>query len=92
MMTLDLKKPFLDLEDKPVQDILLSRILANAIASSNAGNVIKMGDWASNLYKTGQIEIDLADKILLNGWVENCTALNLWMRRQIMREIEALKA
>lgn len=91
-MTLDLKKPFLDLEDKPVQDVLLSRILANAIASSDSGNVIKMGDWASKLYKTGQIEIDLADKILLNGWVENCKALNLWMRRQIMGEIEALKA
>lgn len=97
-MKLSLKKYFVALDGKPMdtaKDLNMGQFLGNLLAAvatpREKGSRIKMIDWALALYKTGEIDIDEADRIFLYGFVQDCEAQNL-LAAQLMKEIDAIKA
>lgn len=65
MHSINLSMPLIDLEGNTAVEgganILLSKILANTLASGESSEPVKSLDWALALHKTGSITVDSTD-------------------------------
>jgi len=65
----------------------LCRVLGSAMAHSNDGNDLKMGDWAMDLWKGRTIMLDMADKNDILQWLSRTKSLTHVMKKQIREKI-----
>ena len=75
---IDLSFSLIGLDGNPVrtdqgEETKASMLLANQLANSNTPDFspVKAFDWATKLFKEGVIEVDEADRIKLEKFVEN---------------------
>lgn len=70
---LDFKIPLKRLNDTPIEsEALLNVLLAQNLESyqDQACNARKLGFFAYDLYKTGELELDTVDLKVLEDWIE----------------------
>jgi len=70
MKTYNFDKPLLDLDEKPVENTNLGKLLAGRIATSEANTrSIKWVDWAKSLHRTGLVMLDDTDALEFKAWI-----------------------
>ena len=79
-------KPLLGLDDQPIQGEGLGKSLAGILAFSQSGAALKYVNWARDLFKGRQIEVNLQEREELLQLVRNSPVQNL-VKAQIEEEI-----
>lgn len=87
-MKLNLDKSLLSLGGEPLEGGNMAKILANTLANSSQGNVIKFYDWAVRLYNEGEIEVDRADMSVLKQVIESNQNLTILAKAQLLAELD----
>lgn len=87
-MKLNLDKNLLSLGGEPLEGGNMAKILANTLANSSQGNVIKFYDWAVRLYNEGEIEVDRADMSVLKQVIESNQNLTILAKAQLLAELD----
>lgn len=88
---LNLSQPVLGLDGKQIGDSTLDKVLANDLVSSGDGPAIKLLDWAITLFAGKELDLDSTDLKLLEQKVENSQRLNVLVKGQILKAIEAAR-
>ena len=93
-MKLILKGKVCNLKGEPIkqngEELLLNETVANALALSKE-NGIKFFDWATKLHNDGVIEIDDADRKLLEKFIETTQALSNFIKGPVLKALDSLK-
>jgi len=78
-MKVDLNKQVKNLggEEIPGDSNNLGKIVANQLAYSSSGPLVKFMDWARDLHKGNPIEVDRTDSGVLRAFVEGSNLPNL---------------
>lgn len=90
-MKVNLSQPVLGLDGKQIKDATLDKVLANDLVSSADGPAIKLLDWAITLFAGKELELDAADLKLLEQKVENSQNLNILIKGQLLKALEAAR-
>lgn len=77
---------FTDLTGKD-SDTNLGKVLANMLASAQKGNAIKFYDWAIKLFNDGEIEIDEADRKVLEKFISESGA-SMAVQSQLLKAFD----
>lgn len=95
MITLDLNKPLLNLENEPVKDgdsvVTVGILLAGQLISSTEGDALKFLDWAITLKQGKPLQLDGSDKQTLETFVKGVKTLTNLGKGRILQEIAAAK-
>lgn len=60
--TYDFSAPLKGLDGKPISEEILGRDVATVLARCNTDDPLKTMRWATELYTTGKVSLDLSDK------------------------------
>lgn len=85
MRKLDLRKPVLDLDQKPVENHTLAKVLADRLYASTDGDALKYLDWSLKLNSEGVIEVDESDYQNLINFTKSLANLQAGIKGQILR-------
>lgn len=67
----------------------MAKILANLLAYSSSGPMVKFMDWARDLYRGKTLEIDRTDADVLKAFVEGSNLPNLTKEQMVNVILEA---
>lgn len=79
-----------DLSGVDIPNAHAGQNVAQALASANEGNSIKLFDWATKLYNKQTLEIDDTDVTVLKAFVENTKFLTNLAKGQLLEFLEKL--
>lgn len=91
---LDLNLPILDQSGKEVLDTTLAQALGGCMLNSentSEVNILKYFTWALELGKTGELELDAADVVLLKNYIIENPTLFIIVKAPILKELEKLE-
>ncbi len=88
MVKINLSQKVVDLDGKSVEDLTLGKLLGNQLAGSNKGEALKYYDWAVQLYKGGDIEVDKVDAKKIKEFVETTESLTNLVKAQIISVLD----
>lgn len=96
MITLDLNKPLLDLENNSVKDgdgngVAVGVLLAGQLINSSEGDALKFLDWAITLKRGKPLQLDGSDKQTLETFVKGVKTLTNLGKGRILQEIAIAK-
>lgn len=80
-----------DLAGVEIPDAHAGQNVAQALASANEGNSIKLFDWATKLYNKQELEIDDTDAGVLKAFIENTKFLTVLAKGQLIEHLEKKK-
>lgn len=83
-MKLDFNKPVLGLDDQPIADANLGKILANVLTSATKGDPIKLYDWGRKLFQGEILDLDRADQDLLKGLIKDAEQISILVKAQAL--------
>lgn len=90
-MKVDLNFYLKDLSGKPIQDAHAGQNVAQALASANQGNSIKLFDWATKFYNKKVVEMDDTDFEVLKSFIETSQFLTILSKGQLLNFLNSLK-
>lgn len=88
-MKLNLDKQFVNLLGHPLSD-KMDDTLATVLSLATTGEANKMIEWATQLIKDGEIDIDLHDLIYLKLFIETQPILTNLAKSQLIDQINSL--
>ena len=96
MITLDLNKPLLNLDNEAVKDetdkvATIGVLLASQLINSAEGDALKFLDWAITLKQGKPLQLDGSDKQTLESFVKGVKTLTNLGKGRILQEIAAAK-
>lgn len=91
MITIDLSQPLPGLDDQPLGNQTLGKLVATALANLVDGPAIKIIDWARSLHQTGIVELDAADLDLFKQKVESSQHLSILIKGPVLKIVAAAK-
>lgn len=88
IMKLDLNKPIIGLDRKPMENSNIGRELAPALAFAKTGDALKLSGWADKLYNGEEIELDKSDLIVLEKFIKEHPGITNLLESQILLELK----
>ena len=89
MITLDLNKPLLDLDSKPVEGVTIGVLLAQQLISSPKGDALQFLDWAITLKQGKALQLDTSNQKTLEDFIKSLETLTNLGKGRILQEILA---
>lgn len=80
-----------DLSGAEIPNAHAGQNVAQALASANEGNSMKLFDWATKLYNKNTLEIDDTDAVVLRAFIENTKFLTVLAKGQLIEHLEKSK-
>lgn len=86
-MKINLNKNVVGVDGKELQDSNMGKIIANALASSQNGDALKLMDWALKLYNGKELDLDPSDLQVFKDFVLNNQSFTVLLRARILENI-----
>lgn len=87
MKKVDLNVPFIGLDGVEIPETNAGKLLANSLAASSKGDVLKSWSLAQRLYSGEELELDPADIQLLKDFVNNSEGFTVLAKAQILERL-----
>jgi len=75
----------------PDEMTFASKLLAGTLSQGNTGNSIKLYDWATKLWNSGNLEIDDTDSLVLEELINTSQALTILSKVPMMKHIQSVR-
>jgi hypothetical protein len=91
MKTINLNKPFTDLDGKKQGELTIGQSLAQVLITQTKGDALKLFSWATTLHKNRPLTLDPSDLRTLRELIENSEVMYVALKAQILAAIDEAK-
>lgn len=91
-MKVNLDKPLLDLNDQPLGDETMAKVLANILKTAQTNEPIKVLSWALDFFKTGEADLSPSEAEEVKNMVKSNAQFIALVKGRILSELEAQTA
>ncbi len=92
MGKLDFNKNIKGLDNQPIDDSNMGKLLATKLANSNKGDAMKFTCWAIDLYGGKTIDLDKSDQKTLRDFIEGHSELTNIAKMRLFEVLDNKKS
>lgn len=83
-MKIDFNKAVLGLDDQPIQDSNLGKLIANVLTSGTKGDAIKLFEWGRTIYQGRILDLDRAEQEVFKTLINESEQISILTKAQAL--------
>jgi hypothetical protein len=87
-MKIDFNFSLLDLDGNPIENANVGKLIANILVQQSKGDPLKFWDWALDLNKGKELDLDSSDQETFRNFIKENEQITIIAKAQILKALK----